>query len=999
MRRHNATPEARERRRQYNKTESGAVANRKAQVSYRTKHPKRVAAQQKVRSAGADSGHQCRVCGKPATHKHHKSYGGDGGTIEWLCHQHHVKAHHPTSTLGKGGPRFVILNEEANVKKAEQRKTTTLKPIKIRPARKTTTMAPVKISPQLPGQREVKPGTPKERAAGFTRLREIAATKKHPFTPERAAAHKRKEGIRQLQTTGRAKEKLPEGDAPPKKELASKAVGGGVQIFASQSKKNGCPGQYGEDVMDGGEPFSKPAGVDEAKWGRAEQAAGKQGHSKKKPRWGLVQHIYQQMKKGESTEKAMHEEGEELVKSFLSKAMYDDNWYDRFMGSPFEAEALRCEEKYLAEMKAAEEAGSSARKQSDKAWSNYDKRVSQARKDRTRAVGKNEQGYKRSQAIREKYTAKRKEIALKYIKHRREQAEERHKNMGKSEEISKQETTTKPRFKQTKFVPEGSKPVGPVLKPGQVVQTGGPGTKPKIVNIPRSAKPVQARVRGAKELGTAVTGPKPPAALKRPSKVADLASRSRLVRERAEGFARLRGVAERHEGKKPKPVMVVSKAEKHPRSSYPPRIRFKLRAKAVKQHEARTGKRVTDPEEARQIGERAMSPRGRTRQEVAIAQRPKTKIEMPPVKITVPKKPRPALVSKAGIPKGEEEAEGGLNAKKLKKQVTTPPLTARTGQAAAPTTASTTPSVGGLATKAETAQKGESVPMVGGVGAGMMKSEEAMEKAMNTLAEGELTSGDLGNFKSDTPNSGGGSSGQKLDSDPKSGMPAGEPSKTEVWSADDKDVDGQMSEHKKPLEASEGKKGTSERADLERSANQVMEHYGMKKSLDSLASGSARDVMRQEAGRETHLKLRYDQPDGPDLVKGLGIPPKQEIASEAAMEKARSEARTWHQGQVLYTDFEDRFIEKAMNDRGDIVAEPTLGIPHAPLTSMKGCGLCKSAMPAYLTTCPSCGVAEGVGPHVGSGHVVMEKSVAEAIRPSAPADMYLPLGNQRLTDE
>jgi hypothetical protein len=100
MRRHNAHPKARERRRLYMRSEKGKMANRKAQVTYRKTQPAKVAAQQKVRSAGSDAGHRCH-CGKPATHKHHTSYGG-GGKIQWLCHAHHVRAHHPKSNLGKG---------------------------------------------------------------------------------------------------------------------------------------------------------------------------------------------------------------------------------------------------------------------------------------------------------------------------------------------------------------------------------------------------------------------------------------------------------------------------------------------------------------------------------------------------------------------------------------------------------------------------------------------------------------------------------------------------------------------------------------------------------------------------------------------------------------------------------------------------------------------------------------------------------------------------------
>lgn len=102
----NARPHNRAARREYMKTPAGAAANRKAQENYRSSHPERVAAQHQARHAhgeSGDAGHKCAVCGKPATHKHHnEGYGsGKGDRIRWLCHTHHVKAHHPKSNLGE----------------------------------------------------------------------------------------------------------------------------------------------------------------------------------------------------------------------------------------------------------------------------------------------------------------------------------------------------------------------------------------------------------------------------------------------------------------------------------------------------------------------------------------------------------------------------------------------------------------------------------------------------------------------------------------------------------------------------------------------------------------------------------------------------------------------------------------------------------------------------------------------------------------------------------
>jgi hypothetical protein len=99
----NAKPEHRAARREYMKTPEGRAANRKAQENYRAKHPERVAAQHTARSEHGESstaGHECAVCGKPAIHKHHTDY-GDPRRVRWLCHEHHVKAHHPKSNLGE----------------------------------------------------------------------------------------------------------------------------------------------------------------------------------------------------------------------------------------------------------------------------------------------------------------------------------------------------------------------------------------------------------------------------------------------------------------------------------------------------------------------------------------------------------------------------------------------------------------------------------------------------------------------------------------------------------------------------------------------------------------------------------------------------------------------------------------------------------------------------------------------------------------------------------
>lgn len=101
-RKRNAHPDNRAARREYMSTPEGRAANRKAQENYREAHPERVAAQQKARTTHGESdgsNHKCAKCDARGTHKHHTDY--SGGPVQWLCHTHHVKAHHPKSDLGK----------------------------------------------------------------------------------------------------------------------------------------------------------------------------------------------------------------------------------------------------------------------------------------------------------------------------------------------------------------------------------------------------------------------------------------------------------------------------------------------------------------------------------------------------------------------------------------------------------------------------------------------------------------------------------------------------------------------------------------------------------------------------------------------------------------------------------------------------------------------------------------------------------------------------------
>lgn len=98
----NAKSEHRAARREYMKTPEGHAVHRQAQADYRDKNPSKIAAHHAARAEHGDgpSGHRCARCGKPAEHKHHPDY-GDKTKVEWLCQEHHVKAHHPKSNLAE----------------------------------------------------------------------------------------------------------------------------------------------------------------------------------------------------------------------------------------------------------------------------------------------------------------------------------------------------------------------------------------------------------------------------------------------------------------------------------------------------------------------------------------------------------------------------------------------------------------------------------------------------------------------------------------------------------------------------------------------------------------------------------------------------------------------------------------------------------------------------------------------------------------------------------
>jgi hypothetical protein len=359
-------------------SEKGQAANRKAQKNYRSSHPEKVKAQQKARSAGADSGRRCK-CGAPATHKHHTSYGSDGGSIEYLCHKHHVKRHHPTSNITKGEavmPSLIVVQKSETDPGDMSGKTTKL-------------------------------------AAEYHKLRHGDADETRPcrlcqyWLPhgDCTKVARDSDGPDAGMIDGDSSCKLyatRQMHVPARGEEVQK--GPGVTFMASE-----CAGGKYEEL-------SKPGKVDEAKWERAKAAAKKQGGEKN---YKLIMHIYQQMTKSVPAEDLS------LRESVLVKSMDDDNWYFRFSGSPYEAKALKVEEDYLAATAALDAEHKKAQAMSDAAWAEYDKSVEAARKRRSTTTRGYERKYKKESAIRERYMGQRRQLALDYIKWQRQAAEAR----------------------------------------------------------------------------------------------------------------------------------------------------------------------------------------------------------------------------------------------------------------------------------------------------------------------------------------------------------------------------------------------------------------------------------------------------------------------------------------------------------------------------------------------------------------------------------------------
>lgn len=966
----NQTPEARARRRRYNESEKGQAANRKGQKRYRKKYPERVAAQQAVRhSHGSATGHRCRECDKPATAKHHPDHGESPGRIEWLCHAHHVARHHDTNLTEKSveipPARFVALKSttESRSKVSKDEATYISSPPKeykrCRDCRyfdepDACHIVIGSIAPDATCYLWTSRSGQKPKIHGkYYSVREgkvVAKSRRTEITDEiEKAGAALEEELSKQQVKPPAPPAAPRAPAPPKPPVAPKppatpktrtatpeGVLGHMGSVVSTIRHRGVSGVTARNVMPERieakpEPKPRPTPKPAPAWLRAPALLGPDPRPPPPP---LVPappkrpvHQIEELKPVEDPKPARQRPMRRQRPTAMGVRPIEE-LKPLPPGKPLPRAPLR-----------------------------------------TPNPDPGPSGVTRRETARE--IASRTGRSVADISHvPMKKAEDPHRAY--RAHIRSLETGTSPKLRQFKHTPAiPPEPLAPT-------KTSLTTVAPTKTSLTTTADPVPWRAPKM-EVGSRAEVPEGRTARVGPSQQVD----PKLKDEPGPRFVYQREPS----GEAPTYVPRPKKVEKAKESPRPP--------KEYREGGATRREDYADPQNYKY----PIDTEQHVRAAVSYFSKPKN----------------------ANVYSSSEQRS----------------IWRRIVQAAKRYDIQLSPRAG-----PPSIDKGELVPMVGGVGGVVgnagdemskspgvtmhasvknsgvgvdcprghkdlepgeevlrkkpgRKGEEAkvskrMNKSYNQLTQGEATSGDLGNFKSDPLNVDGGSSGQEFDDESKSGMPSAQSEySSEKWSDDDAEVEQQMSPHKKPLETSEGRKGTGEQSDLERTANQVLSHYGLKKSaMPSVHSDAA--IRTHNAAVEAQRRLRYDQNGGRDLVKGMTAGKHAQTAETAAT----ASANVWHQGQVLYTDMEDQYIAKAQNQRGEITPEPTLGVPHSPLTSAKVCmnDLCKSAMPAYLTTCPTCGVAEGVGGHLGSGHVVMEKAVAEAIRPSRRNDLYMPFG-------
>lgn len=271
-----------------------------------------------------------------------------------------------------------------------------------------------------------------------------------------------------------------------------------------------------------------------------------------------------------------------------------------------------------------------------------------------------------------------------------------------------------------------------------------------------------------------------------------------------------------------------------------------------------------------------------------------------------------------------------------------------------------------------------------------------MQKAMYSNMEGgEPTPGPSIGHESLSA-SGSASGGQDFNSDAKNGMPSPDAGTDQVWAEDDAEITSQLSSGQ-PSEKELASQMAGGAADLVSSVDQ---HYGNIPSggeMPGIAKGyrafetahTASDIDRYYAIEQRRLEAArdYDFQWAPERVeKAMPATPPQALAMNTPHQQWLGAG-----GTMVFSDFEDRYIEKSQNEQGFIQEEPTLSIPGSPMTRNMTCGLCKSQHPRMFTTCPHCG-HDHARPAQFGGTLLMEKSVADAIHPHADDDLHFPGG-------
>jgi len=288
----------------------------------------------------------------------------------------------------------------------------------------------------------------------------------------------------------------------------------------------------------------------------------------------------------------------------------------------------------------------------------------------------------------------------------------------------------------------------------------------------------------------------------------------------------------------------------------------------------------------------------------------------------------------------------------------------------------------------------------GALGAGMSKGDTGGESSMElhepSTASSYQDTQTLSRSTYELP---------EMSNHPVSGLPSVDAGMNEMFSEDDRPVEQQMKDGKRPLWSSQSV-GQAPSGGSDIGENDVYGH--------DVSSGSGALPGDGTQGREM---VDHPRPGSGGMSKSAPDPygERQRFAHAAAQRaqfdlthrdvapehgyrgEAIPQGQTWKTGFVTYSTGEDERIAKAMNEFGEVVSEPTLNW-QAPLLQSRQCGLCKSVVPQFLTVCPCCGGSAHSGAPTGYG-VVMEKSVADSVRGPQKGDLHFANGVIILTEE